>query len=324
MKRSNDKELLYQNYQRHLVKATVSANTGINNTDRLFKVYGASANRIDVLIRLKKYSKFSLIWFITFFLLGLVCLYLDPSGWFNILDLYIVMVNIYLVANGRLSGIYLGTIECILYAMVCYKSQLFGEIIKVMCISVPLNIVSIVSWTINLKRQNKEKYTKKKDDDIAIKKLTKKQLSIYAIIFIVVSGLCFLLLKYIIGQTNALFFGSIAIATTIVGKILTAQKYLETYPVFIAGTIIGLFMWGQTILQTGFSVAEFTMIIYNIACLTNDIYAYRLWKSMYRRVAVNGGVILAMRQVNIKKIIKLRRRYKNLRWNKKIDMQKNS
>ena len=77
-------------------------------------------------------------------------------------------------------------------------------------------------------------------------------------------------------------------------------------------------------IQTGFVLADITMICYYLACFTMDIYAYDLWKAMYRKVAINGGVILAQRKVNIKKIIKLRRQFKNLHWNKKIDMAKNS
>ena len=111
---------------------------------------------------------------------------------------------------------------------------------------------------------------------------------------------------------------------TIMGKILTAQRYMESYAVFVAGDIICMLMWIQTLFQVGFSIAEFSMIIYYLACFSNDIYAYGMWKSMYRKVAVNGGVVLAMRKVNIKRIARLRRRFRNLHWNKQIDMSKNS
>ena len=83
-------------------------------------------------------------------------------------------------------------------------------------------------------------------------------------------------------------------------------------------------MWVQTTIQTGFSISELSMIIYTLACFTNDIYAYGLWKGMYRKVAINGGVILAMRKVNIKKIAKLRRRFRSLKWDKEVDITKNS
>lgn len=327
MKKATDKNLLYQNYQRHLVKATVSTNIGINNLDRLVKVYGAGANRIELLNKLKKQSKFSIYWFLIFITLGAVCLFLDfKNSWFNIFDLYILMINIYLVSKGKLSGMYIGVLECLFYAFICYRTALYGEIIKVMCISVPLNIYTIVSWTMSMRKQKKEKYVDNSDsqEDIVIKKFNKKQLSLYIFIATVCIVFSYILLKYGLKQKNALFLSSVALMITIVGKILTAQRFMESYAVFIAGDIICMLMWTQTLFQIGFGIAEFSMIIYYICCFSNDIYAYGMWKSMYRKVAVNGGVILVQRKVNIKRIARLRRQFRHLHWDKKIDMAKNS
>ena len=326
MKKAKDKSLLYQNYQRHLVKATVSTNNGINSTDRLVKIYGADANQIELLQKLKKQSKFTLGWFTIFTILGAVCLILDfKNSWFNIFDLYILMINIYLVARGKLLGMYIGVLECLFYAFICYRSQLFGEIIKVLCISVPLNIYSIITWTINMRKNKKDKYKDNSDDeDIVIKKFNKKMLAAYILLAVACVALSYVLLKFGLKQKNALFLSSVALMITIMGKILTAQRFMESYAVFVIGDIICMLMWGQTILQVGFSVAEFTMVIYYIACFSNDIYAYKLWKGMYRKVAVNGGVLLAMRDINITRIAKLRRQFRNLHWDKKIDTTKNS
>lgn len=319
-----DSRTLSQNYNRNLIRSTVSTNIGINNTDRLIKVYGKGANRIEILNRLQKQSKFKIYWYIIFIVLGLICLAISPKNWFNVLDLFVVMVNIDLVARGKMSGIVVGIIECLLYSFVCLKSQLYGEIVKMLGICVPLNIYSIISWKLSTRKIQKTKYKKSDDDEITIKKLSKKQMVVYASVFICVVGLCYLLLRFLLGQKNALILGSISLAITILCKVLTAQRFMNSWIVGICGDIICLLMWGQTIIQSGFNLGELSMIVYYLACLTNDINAYSLWKNMYRKVAVNGGVILAKRKVNIKKIIKLRRRFKGLHWNKAVDVAKNS
>ena len=324
MKKSNSKSFRYQNYQRNLINVTTATNVGINNHDRLVKAYGSTANRIEVLNMLKKQSKFTIYWFIIFGLLGIACLVIDINGWFQVFDLYLVMVNIYLVAKGRLIGIALGIVECCIYAFICLKSQLFGEVIKVMCISVPLNIFSLISWKLASKKKEKDKFNTKKDDDVVIRKLNKKLKLIFGAALVGCSGLAFLLLKFVIGQENALILSSVALAITIVGKVLTARKYVESYILFLCGNIICLLMWGQTMIESGVNLSDLSMTVYYLACFSFDVYAYELWKSMYRRVAINGGVILAKRKVKISRIIKLRRRYKNLHWNKEIDVSKNS
>ena len=324
MRKKNDKSALYQHYSRNLIRATVSTNIGINNHDRLIKAYGAGAARIEILNKLRKQSKFTLYWFATFITLGIVCLFLDPAGWFNVLDLYILMINIHLVAKGRLLGIYVGILECVFYAFICFNSALYGEVFKVFAITIPLNIFSIISWIRSARKQKQEKYVETKQEDIVIKKLSKKSRPIYLLAIVLCTGVAYVLLRFVIGQTNALLLSSIALAISIVGKVMTAKRYMESYVLFLFGNIICLFMWGQTMIQTGFVLADITMIVYYLACFTMDIYAYDLWKAMYRKVAVNGGVILAMRKVNIKKIIKLRRQFRNLHWDKKIDIAKNS
>ncbi len=324
MNKRSDKSHLYQNYQRNLIKATVSTNIGINNHDRLIKVYGAGAARIELLNKLQKQSKFTLWWFSIFYTIGFICLILDPSGWFTVVDLCILMINIYLVAKGKLVGVYIGILECCLYAFICFQTQLYGEVIKNLCISVPLNIFTITSWTLSMRKQKKEKYIDTKPNEIVIKKMKKKDYLVYGSLLVVFSGLAYLLLRFVLKQENALLLSSVALAISIVGKILTAQRYMESYVIFNVGSMICLLMWVQTMLTTGFEISDITMISYYLACISNDFYAYDLWKSMYRKVAVNGGVLLAMRKVKIKKIIKLRRQFRNLHWDKKVDIAKNS
>lgn len=325
MEKKNRKNL-YQSYQRNLIHATVGSTTGINNKDRLIKAYGSQANRIEILNKLKKQSKFTIWWFTSFIFLGVICLILDFEGsWFNVFDLYFVMVNVYLIAKGKLVGIYVGILECFIYALICYQTQLFGEVVKVLLISVPLNIYSIFQWKKGMKNKKKEKYNKEDNEDVVIKKMTKAGKFFCGLSLVLVSVFCYFFLKFILNQTTALYLSSIALAITIVGKILTAKQYMETYAVFNVSDIICTGMWIETIITTGFSIAALSMLIYNIALLFNDVYAFSLWKAMYRKVAVNGGGFLfARRKISIKRIIKLRRQYKNLRWNREVDVNKNS
>ena len=210
------------------------------------------------------------------------------------------------------------------------QSGLWGEVIKMLAICVPLNIVSIVNWTKSLRKQKYERYSSKKDDDdIVVYKLSKIGILKYSIIGLFVCAGCYVLLKYIlpligIKQDTALILGSVALAISIIGKILTSKKYMETWILSIVGAVICLLMWGESIITGGFDLSQISMIVYYLACLTNDIYAYSLWKSMYRKIAVNGGKILAMRKVNIRRIIKLKRQFRSLHWDKKVDMSKNS
>ncbi len=327
--RNNIRTDIYQNYQRNLIKATVATNVGINHPERIVKMYGASANRVELLTRLRKYSRFTISWYITFFILGLVCLAISPSSWFYVIDLYVVMLNIDLVARGKLAGMYIGVFECFLYSFNAINSGLWGEVIKMICICVPLNILSIVNWTKALKKQKYEKFSSNNDDDIVVRRLSKLEIFKFSFIGAIVAVGCYVLLRYIlpligITQTAGLELGAISLAISIISKIFTARKNMESWVLCIVNDLICLFMWAQSIIVAGFDISQISMIVYYMACFTNDLYAFSLWKSMYRKIAINGGKLLAMRKVNIRRIVKLKRQFRSLRWNKKVDMEKNS
>ncbi len=316
-------------YTKKLIRGKVTATNGVVGLDAWNASYGSiGENRIDVLRALEKQSKFKIIWYVIFVALGFVCLAITPAGWFNVLDLFVVMVNIDLVSRGKVLGIYIGTAECLMYIYICFLSGLYGEIIKMCVINIPLNIIAIINWTRNLKKQKEKKYAQVDDtNEIVIRKLSKKSYVWIGISIVFLYVGCFFGLKLL--NTNALIFSAGVLVLTIFSKILSGLRYKENYIFGIISCAIQTAMWIDVIIESSLTansldLTNLALMVTTIACIVSDINAYILWKSMYRKIAINGGEILAMRKVNIKKIIKLRHTYQNLVWNKEIDIAKNS
>lgn len=319
-----------ESYSQKLILGKVTATEGVHNFDNMKLSYGSiGANRIDVLRALQKESRFRLIWYIVFGILSAVCVALDYKNWqawFNVCDLIILMINIDLVSRGKVVGIYLGLIECLMYVFICFKSGLYGEIIKMCAINIPLNIFSLVNWTKSLKEQKQKKYSTENENTVTIKKLKPKSYVYISLISIVLYVGFFFGLKVL--GTNALIFSTAVLVLTVFSKILSGLRYKENYLFSLVAGVLSTCMWVEVIITSAksgsFDYSTLLMILNSLAIVTNDIQGYSIWKSMYRKVAVNGGEIFAMRKVNIKKIVKLRHRYQKLYWNKKIDMEKNS
>lgn len=314
-------------YSRKLINGKVTATAGIRNPHNFSMVYGHAANRIEVLRALEKQNKFRLIWYVSFIFLGIACLFIEPTCWFYVLDLFVILINVDLASQGKLIGIYVGIIECFMYAYICYISGLYGEVIKMFIINVPLNIFTIINWTKNLKEQQKTHYQKNDEENtVVIRKLKKTS------IFWIVPTFAALYIASYFGlqllNTSALMFSAAALACTIFNKILNGLRFKESWSFSIASNIISTGMWIQVMLSGvnsgAISLIELPALLSTFACLANSFYGYSMWKSMYRKIAVNGGEVLAMRKIKINKIIKLRRQYQKLIWNKKIDINKNS
>lgn len=312
---------LSDRYSKGLIKGKVTATAGIRNPNGVLLAYGVGANSYDILRILQRENLFKIIWYISFFILGTACLVIEPRSYLQVIDLFIVMVNVDLIGRGKLAGIYVGIFECLLYSFISFRSGLYGEIIKIMCISVPLNIYAIINWSKNLKKE------KSSSNEIVIKKLKGKDYLWCAGLFIVILVPSYFLLQVL--GTNVLIFSTLAFTATILLKILSAMRYMENWIFSIVADGIGFVMWLFVIIETytatgTFSMIEFPMLLWYLATISNAINAYGIWKTMYRRVAINGRVYLAKRKVKISKVARLRRRYRKLVWNKEIDMAKNT
>lgn len=317
-------------YSRKLIRGKVTATEGVHNFDNMKLSYGSiGANRLDVLRALQKESKFRIVWYIIFSSLAMVCIGLDIRNWqtwFNVCDLFVLMVNIDLVSRGKVAGIYLGITECLMYIFISFQSGLYGEIIKMCTINIPLNIFALISWTKNLKEQKKKKYSSEKPNSVQIKKLKPK-----AYVYIVLLA-CVLYVAFFFGLkaigSNALIFSTAVLVLTVFSKILSGLRYKENYLFSLASGVLQTFMWVEVIITNAnsgsFDFSILPMVLYSLAVVSFDFQGYSMWRAMYRKIAVNGGEIFQLRKLNIKKIIKLRHRYQKLVYNEKIDTEKNS
>ncbi len=311
-----------EHYKINLIRVMKSGTYRINNHHKLIKAYGKDSIKPSLLQKLKQQSIFYQIWFSIFILLGGILLILDPTNWLNVFDLFIVMLNIYLVAKRKVIGIYVGLLECIIYGIICLFNGFYGEVINAFMLYTPLYIYEIFSWTLTLKKQ--KKYNHSDNDELLVNKLSKKQLLLYSISSLMIFVLSYILLKYILQQEHALLFSALSMAISIIGEIMIAKCFMESYILLYLGELIGLLIWVQSMIETTFTMEGITMIVYYLATFSNNLYGYYLWRDIYRKVAVKYGVLFNKRKVKIKKIIKLRRRFRNLHWDKKVDIAKNS
>ena len=183
-KNLNEKIDISQMYSKKLITGKVTATAGIRNFQNLNLTEYASKNRIDILKALEASTKFRLIWYVIFITLGITCLFIEPKSWFYVLDLFVLMVNVDLVTRGKVSGIYVGIVDCLMYAYVSFSSGLYGEAIKMLLINIPLNIFSIISWTRSYRKQklDNKKY-KNQENSLVIRRINLKNIWWLAIIF---------------------------------------------------------------------------------------------------------------------------------------------
>ena len=327
-KNIREESSISQNYSKKLIRGTVNATVGIDSPKRFIQAYGKNYNRVELLRILEKESKFKIIWYAVFYAFIFVFAFIFPQSYLRLIELGVLMIAIDLASRGKVVGVYIMIFECFLYAYLSYNSGLIGEVVKNIGICLPLNIYTIISWTINSRKTKKDsavqKYKAQDNADIVIKKLTKKMLVLSILFSLFAASLGYLLLRFGFKQNVSLITNSLVLGFMITYKILGGARYMESWLFGIVQSALSLLMWCSTVLSGAATVLDLPMIAVTLAVLSNNIYGYSMWKILYRRVAVNGGVILNKSPVSINRIIKIRRKYKHLVWDKQLDITKNS
>lgn len=310
-------------YNKNLIFGEVTATKGVTNSRSLYQIYGISAGRVALVRNLFHEFKFKIWWYIIFLSLGMVCLIVEPKSYINVIELVVLMISIDLIGRANRWGQIVAILECFLYAYISYSNGLYGEIFKSLLINLPLAVFALISWTLNLKNKNKH--------EMVSKELTIKKLSVVGWIISVASFLVLAVISYFILKlfnTTALVLSAITLSISIVCKFLNAMCYKESWFLTTIQCAISLCLWTNVLIlgitSGNVDLTGLPMIVVYLANLTNSIYSYILWKAMYKRVAINGAQIFNIRPIKINKIVKLRKRYKNLTWKKDVDVAKNS
>ena len=128
--------------------------------------------------------------------------------------------------------------------------------------------------------------------------------------------------------TNVLILSTLSFVLMIFTKLLNGLRYLESWICDILACFSNLVLWAIVIFtntQSGFNLTELPVLAIQLALLSNAIFAFIMWKIMYRKVAVDGkGMLYQKRELNINKIITLKRQYQKLYWNKEVDERRNN
>ncbi|MBQ9790920.1 MAG: nicotinamide mononucleotide transporter [Clostridia bacterium] len=315
-----EKHPRFNNYSRRLIGGTVGATMGINSPSSFAAFYGKGMTRLEMMRMFESQSKFKLVWYSVFVTFALVFLCFVPSSYITVIDLLIFLVNIDLVSRGRVVGVYIGIAECVLYAFICFGSGLYGEVFKMCAINIPINVYTIISWTKNLKQSKSGAEAKTKSESvIEVKKLGKRGIALSLLSIVAATGVSYLILRFVLGQTVSLLLGACTLGISIVYKILSGSRFMESWIFGLVQSSINLFMWISTLLIGNGTISDLPVIASLLAVISNNVFGFVLWNSLYKKRVINGAVILNKRPLKISKIITLRRRYKKLRWNRQAE-----
>lgn len=183
----------------------------------------------------------------------------STSGYLTLAASLVGVTALIFVSKGDVTGQVLTVVFSILYAVISYTFQYYGEMITYLGMTMPIAIMSVVSWIRN-------PYSEK---EVKVSHLTKKQFAKVFVLAMIVTLLFYFILRYF--ETANLVVSTISITTSFLASFfmyLRSSAYALSYA---ANDIVLIILWIMASME---NISYLPMIVCFVMFFVNDMYGF--------------------------------------------------
>ena len=167
-------------------------------------------------------------------------------------------------AKGFVLGQVTGVVMAVLYSIMSYNNQYYGEVIVYLLVILPLYISGIYTWL-----KNKDK----KSSKVKQNTIKKKEWTTLAVVNVVAFvGLYFLLRHF---NTSNLLVSTLSMNINLTATYLLVRRCNYTFVFYLINSVILLVLWGIPVLNG--NMLQFPMVFDGILLFINNIYGLYSW-----------------------------------------------
>lgn len=185
----------------------------------------------------------------------------DRENYITLIASIIGATAIIIYSKGNPLGQFLMIIFCIIYAGISYSYAYYGELITYVFMTLPMAVISLVSWLKHPFNGNKA--------EVQIDRVGKKELALLGIVAIIVTIIFYFVLK-IFGTANILP-STISITTSFIAVYLTFRRSSYFSVAYAVNDIVLIILW---ILASIEDIKYVSVVACFVVFFINDIYSF--------------------------------------------------
>lgn len=178
-------------------------------------------------------------------------------------------------AKGKVISQLMGVLEAILYSILSFQNQYYGEVIIYVIVILPTYLFGIYSWITN---KNEDTNT------VNQKAFTRKEWVVLFILNIFLFVILYFILRYF--NTNQLIVSTLSMLASLTATYLIARRNKYSFLFFIINDMILLILWGIPVLKGDFSLIP--ILIEPFLLLVNDSYGWKNWNKNEENICGEG------------------------------------
>ena len=211
-----------------------------------------------------------ILWGSSVALILLSFLIFDRQGYVTLFSSLLAVTSLIYVAKGDPVGQILLIFFVIFYAIISLSYRYYGEAITYIFMSLPMSLLSLVSWFKNPFGKNKR--------EVTIGKVSKKEVGLLFLLAAVVTVIFYFLLGAL--NTANLVVSTFSVTTSFIASYLTYRRSPFYALAYAANDVVLIVLWA---LATVDDIKYISVTVCFIAFLANDLYGFFNWRRMERK-----------------------------------------
>lgn len=198
----------------------------------------------------------------------------DKENYLTVVASLIGVTSLIFNAKGNPFGQLLMIIFSLLYGIISYTFDYYGEMITYLGMTMPMAIFALISWLKNPYKGNKA--------EVKVNNISKKETLIMWLITVLVTIIFYFILKSF--NTANVILSTASVTTSFLAVYLTFRRSSYFALAYAANDIILIMLW---ILASITCIQYISVVVCFVAFLINDIYGYISWNRMKIRQSEN-------------------------------------
>ena len=211
-----------------------------------------------------------LIWSISVLVIIVSFFIFENDGVLTLVASLIGVTALIFCAKGNPFGQFLMIIFAVIYSIISFSFQYYGEMITYLGMSLPMAAFSLVSWL-------KNPFNGKKSE-VSVNKITYKEVVFMSFLTLVVTVVFYFILKYF--NTANLIPSTFSVTTSFVAAYLTFRRSPYFALAYATNDIVLIVLW---VLASINNISYISVIICFVVFLANDLYGFISWLKMMKR-----------------------------------------
>lgn len=218
---------------------------------------------------LKSFTKTEiLLWSISSGLIIAAFLIFDRGSFLNLAASLVGVTSLIFCAKGRPTGMVLIIVFSVLYGIISFFSAYYGEMITYLGMTMPMSIISLVSWV-------KNPYSK---NEVRVNQIRRWEIGFALALTAVITTGFFFILKYL--STANIIPSTFSVATSFFAVYLTFRRSPLFAAAYAVNDAVLIILWSLAAIN---NAKYISVVVCFAAFLANDIYGFFNWRRMQRR-----------------------------------------